>query len=65
MRTWSDWKSHTTPIGLGGIEIPGGTTAFGQPISTQTRDIGGLAQFENGDLSLLSGEEMTAQVVQL
>jgi RHS repeat-associated protein len=52
MRTWSDWKPHTTPIGLGGIEIPGGTTTFGQPISTQTRDIGGLAQFENGDLSL-------------
>jgi hypothetical protein len=52
MRTWSDWQAHTTPIGLGGVEIPGATGAFGKQINTQSGDIGGLAQYENGNLSL-------------
>jgi hypothetical protein len=52
MRTWSDWQAHTTPIGLGGVEIPGATRVFGKQINTQSRDIGGLAQYENGNLSL-------------
>ncbi len=52
MRTWSDWQAHTTPIGLGGVEIPGATGAFGKQINTQSRDVGGLAQYENGNLSL-------------
>ena len=52
MRTWNDWQAHTTPIGLGGIEIPGATSAFGKNINTQSKDIGGLAQYEKGNLSL-------------
>jgi len=50
MRTWNDWQAHTTPIGLGGIEIPGATSVFGKNINTQSKDIGGLAQYENGNL---------------
>ncbi len=52
MRTWNDWQAHTTPIGLGGIEIPGATNVFGKNINTQSKDFGGLAQYENGNLSL-------------
>ena len=52
MRTWRDWKAHTGPIGLGGVEIPGATGAFGKQINTQSRDIGGLAQYEKGNVSV-------------
>jgi hypothetical protein len=52
MRTWRDWKEHISPIGLGGIEIRGASSRFGKNISTQSRDFGGLAQYENGKLSL-------------
>ena len=52
MRTWSDWEAHTSPIVLGGKEIPGATTFFGRGINTKSRDIGGLAQYEDGGLSL-------------
>jgi aspartate/methionine/tyrosine aminotransferase len=51
-RTPVRWQAHTTPIGLGGVEIPGATGAFEKQINTQSRDIGGLAQYENGNLSL-------------
>jgi hypothetical protein len=52
MRTWSDWQAHTTPIGLGGIEIPGASSVFGKNLNTQSQDLGGLAQYESGNLSL-------------
>jgi RHS repeat-associated protein len=52
LRTWSDWQEHNSPIGLGGIPIPGATNIFGTTIGTKSRDIGGLAQYENGTLSL-------------
>jgi RHS repeat-associated protein len=52
MRTWKDWQEHISPIALGGIEIPGVTRAFGRQLNTHSRDIGGLAQLENGHLSL-------------
>ena len=51
MRTWHDWEEHIFPIALGGIEIPGATRVFGNQLNTHSRDIGGLAQYENGHLS--------------
>jgi hypothetical protein len=33
MRTWSDWQARTTPVGLGGIEVPGASNCFGQNIN--------------------------------
>ncbi len=59
MRTWNDWQAHTTFIGLGGIEIPNATSVFGKNINTQSKDIGGLAQYENGNLSLGLYEGLT------
>src|SRR5262249_51828039 len=50
MRTWNDWQAHTSPIVLGGIEIKGATNVFGKQINTESRDIGGLAQYEDGNL---------------
>jgi RHS repeat-associated protein len=52
MRTWSDWQTHTTPIALGGIDLPGASSFFGGTLNVQSRDIGGLAQYDNGNLSL-------------
>lgn len=52
MRTWSDWQAHNAPIALGGIEIPGASRQFGKKIDVHSRDVGGLAQYENGSLSL-------------
>lgn len=52
MRTWSNWQEHTSPIALGGIEMPGSSSFFGKKLNTHTRDIGGLVQYEHGHLSL-------------
>ena len=52
MRTWGDWQSHTTPIGLGGVEIPGASSQFGKSINAKSHDVGVLAQYEDGNLSL-------------
>ena len=52
MRTWSDWQAHNAPIGLGGIEVPGASRQFGKTIDIESRDVGGVAQYEGGSLSL-------------
>jgi RHS repeat-associated protein len=52
MRTWNDWQTHTGPIALGGVEIPGASRQFGKKIDVHSRDIGGLAQYDDGNLSL-------------
>lgn len=52
MRTWNDWQAHTSPIVLGGIEIPGASRQFGKKMNVASRDVGGLAQSENGSVSL-------------
>jgi len=51
MRTWRDREVHTAPIGLGGKEIPGASSFFGKGIDIAHKDIVGLAQYENGNLS--------------
>lgn len=49
MRTWSDWKQHTGPIGLLGGSTP--TTGTG-PFNIAGKDYGGFAQYQNGQLSV-------------
>ena len=49
MRLEADFSA---PIALGGIEIPGASRQFGKKVNVGSRDVGGLAQYENGSLSV-------------
>jgi hypothetical protein len=50
MRSWRDWQSTTTPIGLGGSEFENNTPIG--PIRPGTIDLGGFAQPAGNKLSI-------------
>jgi hypothetical protein len=52
MRQWDGWVEHTGPIGLGGVELTGAKRRFGKNINVHSNDVGGLLQYENGQLSI-------------
>jgi hypothetical protein len=52
MRTWSDWEEHRAPIALGGPSFPGASRFFGKSVNVQSRDVGGIATYEDGKLNL-------------
>jgi hypothetical protein len=50
MRSWRDWQSTTTPIGLGGSEFENNTPIG--PIRPGTINLGGFAQPAGNKLSI-------------